>query len=237
MFPQLLRAVGYYTTNSEKEDYNVDMTGQVWDDSSVDAHWRNRPEGASFFAVFNFGVTHESRIRERPHTAVHDPSRVSIPAYHSDTPEVRQDWAQYYDCLTEMDIQVSVRLAELETAGLAEDTIVVYFGDHGVGLPRGKRSVMNAGLQIPLIVYVPPRFRDLVGSAFRAGAVSDELVGFVDLAPTMLSVAGVSPPTYMQGRAFLGPHRTPAPDYLYGFRDRMDERYDLVRGVRDRRYI
>lgn len=242
MFPQLLRAAGYYTTNNAKEDYNVEKPGRVWDESSNEAHWRNRPghggpEAAPFFAVFNLGITHESRIRQRPHRAVHDPAGVRVPAYHPDTPEVRRDWAQYYDRLTEMDAQVGERLAEIEAAGLAGDTIVVYFGDHGVGLPRGKRSLLNSGLRVPLIVYVPPRFRELAGDGYRAGESTAELAAFVDLAPTMLSLAGIPPPDHMHGRALLGPHRDPPAEYLYGFRGRMDERYDFVRGVRDHRYL
>ena len=237
LFPQLLREAGYYATNNAKEDYNVEKPGQVWDESSSDAHWRNRPDGAPFFAVFNFGISHESRIRQRPHEAVHDPAGVRVPAYHPDTPEVRRDWAQYYDRMTEMDRQVGARLAELEAAGLADETIVVYFGDHGVGLPRGKRSVLNSGLRVPLIIYVPPRFRALAGDAYTAGAATPHLAAFVDFAPTMLSLAGIRPPDHMQGHAMLGPYREPPPDYLHGFRGRMDERYDLVRAVRDDRYL
>ena len=242
MFPQLLRAAGYYTTNNAKEDYNVEKPGRVWDESSNEAHWRNRPGhggtgAAPFFAVFNLGITHESRIRQRPHEAVHDPAGVRVPAYHPDTPEVRRDWAQYYDRLTEMDAQVGERLAELEAAGLAGDTIVVYFGDHGVGLPRGKRSLLNSGLRVPLIVHVPPRFRELAGDGYRAGESTAELAAFVDLAPTMLSLAGIPPPDHMHGRALLGPYRDAPAEYLHGFRGRMDERYDFVRGVRDHRYL
>ena len=237
MFPQLLRADGYYTTNNAKEDYNLDQPGQVWDESSSEAHWRHRPAGAPFFAVFNFGATHESRIRQRPHVPLHDPAGVRVPAYHPDVPAVRQDWAQYYDRLTEMDARVGQHLAELESAGLAEDTIVMYFGDHGVGLPRGKRSLRNSGLRVPLVIYVPERFRALAGDGYRAGTATDELAAFVDLAPTTLSLAGIAPPDYMHGRALLGPHRGGPADYLYGFRDRMDERYDFVRGVRDARYL
>ncbi len=237
LFPQLLREAGYYATNNAKEDYNVIKPGQVWDESSNEAHYRNRPAGAPFFAVFNLGITHESSIRRRPHEAVHDPAGVRVPAYHPDTPEVRQDWAQYYDRMREMDAQVGERLAELDAAGLADDTIVVYFGDHGVGLPRGKRSVLDSGLRVPLIIYVPPRFRALAGDGYVSGADSEHLAAFVDLAPTMLSLAGVEPPGHMHGHALLGPYARPSPDYLHGFRGRMDERYDFARGARDRRWV
>jgi arylsulfatase A-like enzyme len=139
MFPVLLRAAGYYTSNNVKEDYNHPTPPGVWDDSSATAHWRKRREGQPFFAVFNLVTTHESQIRKRPHTPVHDPAQVRVPPYHPDTPEVRQDWAQYHDKMTEMDGEVAQRLRELDADGLAASTVVVYWGDHGIGLPRGKR--------------------------------------------------------------------------------------------------
>ena len=239
-FPQVLREAGYYVTNNSKEDYNLEKPGgqgAVWHESSREAHWRNRPEGAPFFAVFNFTVTHESQIRRRPHTQVHDPAGVRVPAYHPDTPEVRQDWAQYYDKLTEMDALVGERLAELEAAGLADDTIVFYWADHGPGLPRGKRTALQTGLHVPLIVSVPAKYRHLAPSDYEAGASTDRLVGFIDFAPTMLSLAGIEPPPHLQGRAFLGDFEAEPNEFLFGFSDRMDERYDLVRSVRDQRYL
>jgi uncharacterized sulfatase len=237
MYPQLLREAGYYCTNNSKEDYNLEKRGKVWDESSARAHWKNRPKGQPFFAVFNLGITHESQIRKRPHTFVHDRAKVRVPAYHPDIPEVREAWAQYYDHMTEMDAMAGKLLRELEQAGLADDTIVVYYGDHGPGLPRCKRSACNSGLQVPLIVYVPPKFKHLAPKDYSPGAKSDRLVQFVDLAPTVLSLVGVKPPEWMQGRAFMGPHEAAPNQYLYGFRGRMDERIDLVRSVTDGRYV
>ena len=239
-FPQYLREAGYYVTNNSKEDYNLEKPGgegAVWHESSRQAHWRNRPEGEPFFAVFNFTVTHESQIRRRPHTRVHDPAGVRVPAYHPDTPEVRQDWAQYYDKLTEMDALVGERLAELEAAGLADDTIVFYWGDHGPGLPRGKRAALQTGLHVPLIVSIPGKYRHLAPAEYVPGGDTDRLVGFIDFAPTMLSLAGIEPPAHFQGRAFLGAHEAEPNEVIFGFSDRMDERYDLVRSVRDKRYL
>ena len=127
MFPQFLREAGYYCSNNAKEDYyNLEKPGRVWDDSSARAHWRNRKPDQPFFAVFNSEKSHESKLRLRPHKQIHDPAKVRLPAYHPDTPEVRQDWAQYYDIVTEADGDAGKRLAELEQAGLAEDTIVFY---------------------------------------------------------------------------------------------------------------
>ena len=239
-FPQYLREAGYYVTNNSKEDYNLEKPGgegAVWHESSREAHWRNRPDGAPFFAVFNFTVTHESQIRRRPHTLVHDPAGVRVPAYHPDTPEVRQDWAQYYDKLTEMDALVGERLAEIEAAGLADDTIVFYWGDHGPGLPRGKRAALQTGLHVPLIVSIPRKYRHLASADYEPGGYTDRLVGFIDFAPTMLSLAGLEPPAHFQGRAFLGAHQAEPNEVIFGFSDRMDERYDLVRSVRDKRYV
>ena len=237
MFPQLLREAGYYTANNAKEDYNLEKPGRVWDDSSGKAHWRNRPEGAPFFAVFNFGETHESRIRKRPHEAVCDPAEVRVPAYHPDAPEVRRDWAQYYDQLTAMDRRVGEKLAELERDGLERDTIVFYFGDHGPGLPRCKRWPYDSGLRVPLIVRLPERWRHLAPEAYVPGGRSARLVSFVDLAPTVLSLVGLDPPPRMQGGAFMGPREAPPRTTLHGFRGRMDERCDLVRSVRNERWV
>ncbi len=239
-FPQLLREAGYYVTNNAKEDYNLEKPGgqgAVWHESSREAHWRNRPRGAPFFAVFNFTVTHESQIRRRPHTPVHDPAAVRVPAYHPDTPEVRQDWAQYHDKLTEMDALVGERLAELEAAGLVDDTIVFYWGDHGPGLPRSKRTALQTGLGVPLIVSIPAKYRHLAPADYEPGGSTDRLVGFVDFAPTTLSLAGIEPPAHYQGRAFLGVHEAEPNEVVFGFSDRMDERHDLVRSVRDQRYL
>lgn len=237
MYPQILRELGYYCSNNSKEDYNLDKPGSVWDDSSRNAHWRNRGEGQPFFAIFNFTISHESQIRTRPHTPIHDPSKVRVPAYHPDTPEVRRDWAQYYDKIQAMDTQVGEVLAQLEEDGLVEDTIIFYYGDHGSGMPRSKRWLYNSGLHVPLIVVVPEKWRHLAASDYSVGGTTDRLVSFVDLAPTLLSLAGSLPPRWMQGRAFMGQHEVTPSRYLFGFRGRMDERIDLLRSVRNHRYV
>ncbi|MGD9724626.1 MAG: sulfatase-like hydrolase/transferase [Pirellulales bacterium] len=237
MFPQLLRGAGYYCTNNAKEDYNLTQPGQVWDVSARKAHWRNRAAGQPFFAVFNSTKSHESQIRRRPYDAVHDPAGVRIPAYHPDTPAVRQDWAQYYDCVSEADADAGARLAELEAAGLAAETIVFYFADHGSGMPRNKRTPCDSGLHVPLVVYIPEKFARLRPADYVPGGTSDRLVSFVDFAPTVLSLAGVQPPEWLQGHAFLGRYAAPPQPFVYGYRDRMDERIDMVRSVTDGRYV
>ena len=237
MFPQYLREAGYYTSNNSKEDYNLVKPGKVWDESSPQAHWRKRAPGQPFFSVFNLTVTHESQIRKRPHAAVHDPATVRVPAYHPDTPETRQDWAQYHDKMTEMDGLAGKVLAQLKADGLEKDTIVFYWADHGVGLPRSKRWTYNSGLSVPLILYIPEKFRHLRPAEYATGGESGRLAGFVDFAATVLSLAGIQPPDHFQGHAFAGRYEAPPQPYLYGFRGRMDERYDMVRSVRDQRYV
>jgi len=237
MYPQFLRDAGYYCTNNSKEDYNLTKPGKVWDESSRKGHWKNRPADQPFFSIFNITTTHESQLRKRPHTLKHDMAKAPVPAYHPDTPEVRHDWAQYYDKVTEMDAQAGQRLKELEEAGLMDETIVFFYGDHGSGMPRSKRWPYNSGLHVAMIVYVPEKFKHLAPKEYETGGVSDRLVGFIDLAPTLLSLAGIQPPDWMQGHAAMGKHETLPQPYLFGFRGRMDERYDMVRSVRNQRYI
>ncbi len=235
--PQILRGAGYYCSNNNKTDYNVRFTGKVWDESSNKAHWRKREKDQPFFAVFNSTKSHESQIRKRPHQAITDPTKVRVPSYHPDTPEVRQDWAQYYDQVSQADADAGQHLAELEKSGLADDTIVFYFADHGSGMPRSKRWPCNSGLQVPMVVYFPPKWQHLAPKEYVAGGTSERLVSFVDLAPTILSVAGIQPPDWMQGHPFAGTFQSNPQPFLFGERGRMDERMDLVRSVTDGRFV
>ena len=239
MYPAYLRQLGYYCTNNSKEDYNLEKVGEVWNDGGRKAHWKNRPDGKPFFAIFNHTISHESQIRNKidPANRIHDPSKVRIPAYHPDTPEVRKDWAQYYDRITMMDKLVGENLREIEEAGLTNDTIVFYYGDHGSGMPRSKRWPYFSGLNVPLIVHVPEKFKHLAPPEYKTGVTSDRLVGFIDLAPTLLSIAGEKAPAHMQGHAFMGQNTAPAQKFSFGFRGRMDERYDMVRTVFDGRHV
>ncbi|OFY61002.1 MAG: sulfatase [Bacteroidetes bacterium RBG_19FT_COMBO_42_10] len=238
-YPEYLRKAGYYCTNNSKTDYNTPSINpaEIWDESSSRAHYKNRPEGKPFFAVFNIMTSHESSI----HTPIpaeklrHDPSKVVLPPYHPDTPEMRHDWAQYYDKIEDMDARVGQLLRELEESGLAENTIVMYYGDNGGVLARSKRYMYETGTQIPFIIRIPEKYKYLF-PADKPGDKVDRLINFVDLAPTLLSIAGIPVPDYMQGKAFLGDQKTADPEYVYMTRLRMDERYDHVRAVRDKRY-
>jgi arylsulfatase A-like enzyme len=237
LYPEYLSEAGYYCTNNSKEDYNVRQPAKLWNESSNKAHWKNRPEGQPFFAIFNSTKSHESQIRSRPHKPIADPAAMRVPAYHPDTPEVRRDWAQYYDKVSEADADAGRHLKEIEEAGLAADTIIFYYGDHGSGMPRSKRWPSNSGLQVPLVVYFPEKWRHLAPKEYQPGGKSDRMVCFSDLAPTVLSIVGIEPPAWMQGRAFAGQHQAKPREFLFGERGRMDERIDLVRSVTDGRYV
>ncbi len=235
-FPQYLRGTGYYCTNNSKTDYNMATPEGTWDESSKTAHYKNRKEGQPFFAVFNIGISHESSIHKSiPNDQLrHDPAKVILPPYHPDTPEMRHDWAQYYDKVEDMDTRVGELLKELEDAGLAENTIVAYYGDHGGVLARSKRFVYESGTRVPMIWRFPKKYQNLAPGA--NGSKIDRLVSFVDLAPTILSLTGIEIPEYMQGSAFLGDQQEKPRDYVHLFRGRMDERMDKVRAVRDKQY-
>ena len=234
-FPALLREAGYYTTNNAKTDYNapIDMAA-TWDESSNRAHWRNRPAGAPFFAIFNYMTTHESSMFTLTPGPT-DPGAVRIPEYLPDTPTQRTDRAHYLNQVERMDAQVGAALAELEAAGLAEDTIVFYYSDNGGVLPRSKRFCFDSGLRTALIARFPRRWRHLAPGG--AGSVYEAPVSGVDLGPTVLSLAGLDVPRRMHGVPFAGPRRrVRSREYAFGQRSRMDESYDLVRTVRDERF-
>lgn len=244
-FPAYLREAGYYCTNNSKTDYNFTSYSGTWDESSGKAHWEKRPQGKPFFAVFNYTNTHEGSIRATGDSYAkktarltddqrQDPDALELPPYYPDTPAVRNDWKKYFELITGLDYWVDDHLKALEEAGLADDTIVFFWSDHGVGLPRAKRWLYDSGTRVPLIVRIPPKFRR--AGQGSPGTVCDELVSSIDLGPTVLNLAGLPIPQNMQGRPFLGANLKPPRQYIYGVRDRMDERYDCLRSVRDKRF-
>ena len=233
-FPEFLRAAGYYCTNNTKTDYNTSTPfDHVWNENGRNAHWRHRAPGQPFFAVFNFEHSHESKQHKRE-PLITDPAKVKLPAYLPDTPTSRADLAQYYDNVSRADAAIGVVLKQLAEDGLADDTIVLYYSDNGGTLPRSKRFLWDNGTHVAMIAHFPEKFRALAPAA--PGTHSRELVNFVDLAPTVLSLAGLPRPAYFQGRAIAGATRQPAPPFTFTFRGRMDESYDLSRAVNDGRY-
>ncbi len=251
MFPGYLREAGYYCTNNGKEDYNLEKPEGTWDVSQGGnggapggyspkyGHWRNRKPGQPFFAVFNNMTTHESKIflSATNKNLQHDPAKARVPAFQPDIPEVRRDWAQYHDLLTAEDAQHEARLDELAADGLVDDTIIIVTSDHGCGMPRYKRFPYDSGLHVPMILVFPEKYRHLAPKDYVPGGKSDRLLNTMDLAPTMLSLAGIKPPAFYDGQAFAGVYQAPPRAYNFGFRGRMDERYDLMRSVRDKRYM
>ena len=240
-FPEYLRAAGYFTSNRAKTDYQFGVPFTIWDDLGATAHWRNRADPKQpFFSVFNLEITHESRIfpsspARKGKPLVTNLADLKVPPYYPDTPVVREELARMYDNIADMDGQVGEILKQLEDDGLAENTVVFYWSDHGDGVPRAKRSLYDSGLRVPLMIRWPKTLAS--GSGAVPGSVRDELVSFIDLAPTVLALAGVPIPTHLQGRVLVGPHAAPAPDLVFAARDRMDIEYDMMRSVRDRRFL
>ncbi|MDP4625217.1 MAG: sulfatase-like hydrolase/transferase [Akkermansiaceae bacterium] len=231
-YPEYLRDAGYHCTNPGKTDYNFEGNDKsYWDKGD----YKKRPDGKPFFAVFNFTESHESSLFEnKPGEPKRlKPEEINLPPYLPDLPEIRKDMARYHDRITDMDTRVGKVLEDLEEAGLADDTIVFYYADHGGILPRGKRYLEQTGVKVPLIIRVPEKFRHL--APFKPGDRVTEPVSFVDFAPTLLSLASLDEPEQMQGRPFLGDKRVePAADEMeFLFADRFDELYGMRRGLTD----
>ena len=228
-FSEYLRAAGYYCTNNVKTDYQFDPPLTAWDELSTEAHWRNRPDPEQpFFAVFNPTITHESGMwPEKCPEPTFDPAAMELPPYFPDTPKVRESMARMYTNIERADVILGEILQQLEEDGLAENTIVFHWSDHGP-LPRGKRWPYDSGVHVPMIVRWP--------GYLEAGSVSEQLVSTVDLAPTVLSLTGLEIPWHMQGQAFLGEKAATPREYVYLSRDRYDESYDMMRAVRDKRF-
>jgi arylsulfatase A-like enzyme len=228
-FPEYLRGAGYYCTNNEKQDYQFVPPVTVWDENGPAASFRNRPEGAPFFSVFNFFITHESQLTMRRDSLLVDSSKVSVPPIYPDTKIVRHDIARLFTNIEIMDRQVGELINMLKADGLYDNTIIFFYSDHGGALPWMKREILERGVHIPFIIRFP--------KAQKAGTINNELISSVDFAPTILSLAGIDIPAYMQGQAFLGIKKSKYPRrYVFAARDRMDTEYDRVRMVRDEHY-
>lgn len=243
MFPAYLREAGYYTTNNSKEDYNFIKPDNVWDESSKEAHWRNRQQGQPFFHVFNITTTHESRLHfsredmEKPTNT--DTSTVYVQPNHPQTPLYRYTNSFYRDKIQQMDKEVGAVIAELEADTLLENTFVFYFADHGGVLPGSKGYLYETGLHVPLVVHVPEKYRGWIEDVGVGNEVKG-FVSFIDFAPTVLQLAGVAIPEQYDGQPFLGKNiplsKVNQRDITYGYADRFDEKYDMVRSVRLGKY-
>jgi len=229
-FTEYLRAAGFYCTNNAKCDYQFYPPFTAWDENSNTADFSHRPAGMPFFSVYNHEVTHESRIwLNADHPMLADTGTISIPAYYPDITIVKKDIGRKYSNIEELDSQIGEWLERLEKEGLLDKTIIFFWSDHGGPLLRQKRAVGNTGLHVPLIVRFPDKR--------MAGTVNEDVVSLMDLGPTVLSLAGIQPPEYMQGKAFLGTYSDPVKrEANYGSADRFDEVYDFSRSVIDGRF-
>ena len=226
---EYLRANGYYCTNNDKTDYQFKLPITAWDECSNRAHWKNRPNGMQFFSIFNLMTTHESQVWDRANDPVTiRPEDVPVPPYFPDTPIIRRDIARVYNNITIMDREVGELIDEVKKDGLLEETIIIFYSDNGGPLPRGKRELYDTGLNVPMIIRFPGKK--------QAGTIVDDLISFVDIPPTIMSLAGIEPPEYMHGRAFLGKYKSEPREYIFAARDRMDSEYDVRRAVRDKRF-
>ncbi|MEX1089745.1 MAG: sulfatase, partial [Phycisphaeraceae bacterium] len=255
LFTHELRDAGYYVNWPTKRDFNFDPTPGWCDDCNQDIAVPDWPDASRagtlphkpFFLYSNFYVTHESTMWSKPfgndlgarHYRLqldhllkpgqrHEPATISVPAYLPDVSEVRQNLAWYYDALSIQDAQIGQVLDALAASPYADNTIVIYMTDHGRGLPREKRWCYDAGVHLPLIVR---------GPGIAPGTVDDAVVNWVDIAPTILSLAGADIPGHYQGQAFLGAAKATTPrQYAFAGRDRIDEAFDHVRVARDQRW-
>jgi N-sulfoglucosamine sulfohydrolase len=259
-YPELLRAAGYYTFTDRKLDYQFSGTRAgsgpftIWDAEGT-RDWQGRNNRQPFFGLINFQVTHESGVftplGNMPHSRIHlmmqlgrwwmldevesgvvKPESVTLEPYYPDTPTVRADIARHYDNIAHMDREVGQILRRLDEEGLADSTIVIWTTDHGDGLPRAKRELYDSGIKVPMVIRWPQAYRP---EGVAPGQIDHRLISFVDLAPTLLKLAGVTPPNYLQGHNFAAPN-APARQYIYASRDRIDEVPDRQRAVRDARF-
>ncbi len=259
MMSQVLREHGYYCTNNDKTDYQFKPPVTAWDESSLTAHWRHRPSAKPFFSVFNFGITHEGHVSgayRKQLMRYHSPDfpdlkdipprsekipeeewTLNIPAdqavppppYLPATPRSLKDIRRVYSNIVELDRQIGVIISQLEEDNLLDSTIVVFYSDHGGPLPRQKRLIYDSGIKVPMIIRYP-------GQAGK-GLYDDQLISFIDFAPTTFSFAGIHIPEYIQGQAFAGKYKPVGErDYIHAAADRLDAQVDMVRAVRDKRF-
>ena len=248
-FPKYLRDAGYYTTNNSKTDYNIENEGnfiaESWNESSPSAHW---PNGTPFFSVFNYMDSHQSRTMTRPfrwyqeHVENQLPEErkagtddIAMPPIYRDSPEMRVHMTRVYNSIALCDRNIGRRLDQLRDDGHMENTIVFCLADHGEGIPRGKCNSIGFGYRASFFIWFPERYRHL--APWGTVVVTDELVSFEDLAPTILSLAGLAIPGYMTGRAFLGDQRAEQPARIFSARNRLGETNDLCRSAMDGRFV
>ncbi len=230
--PALLREAGWFVTNAPapgtarngraltraKTHYNfAHDPAQMYDGND----WRKRAKGQPFFAQFQIAEPHRPfPVPEKfDEQALRD---IKLPPNYPDHPLMRRDWYAYLRSVEEVDRKVGRILAELEAEGVLQDTLVVFFGDNGRPMPWGKQWISVEGLRVPLIVRGP--------TVTEKGGVESRPVSMIDLAPTVLTLAGLPVPKWMEGRPILG---APFPDraVIFAARDRCGDAQDRIRAV------
>jgi arylsulfatase A-like enzyme len=229
-YTEYMREAGYYCTNNAKTDYQFNANVAHWDENGNQATWKNRPQGQPFFSIFNINTTHEGQIWMRKDSLEIQPGDIDMSRfpYLPDDPVIRQDLARMYTNIAIMDRETQALLDELEASGAADNTIVIWYSDNGGPIPRGKRSIYNTGTNVPFMVRFP--------AGYRKGETDRRLCLFIDIPATILSLAGIQPPEYMHGQAFLGPYAQAEREYICGARDRFDEVIDKCGFIQDHRY-
>jgi len=252
-FPYYLQKEGYYTSNNSKTDYNIaneeKFIKEAWNESSGKADWNNRKPGQPFFAVYNFMDSHQSRTMTERYTwyeehvlsLIEKNERIGdndfeIPPFYNNSPEMRKQFARVYNSIKLTDNKIGELLLQLEKDHLRDSTIIFFFADHGEGIPRGKTNGINLGYRVPFVVWIPEMYKHLSPWA-TSGTVTDELIDFTDLAPTLISLAGGNIPDHMKGRKIFGPNRSVPSNHLILNSDRSDNGPDLVRTVTDGKYV
>lgn len=245
MFPSYLRKAGYHTSNATKTDYNCFLDKTAWDvvEGKI-GEWRNRPDKRKpFFHVYTNAVTHEGKLQFKKNAVkevpVHNnPASVTIHPYHPDTELFRYTYATFYDRIQDSDTALGELIEMLKTDGELDNTFVFYFGDNGGSLPGTKGYTTEGGLQVPLVVYVPRKWREFL--PVKVGQRVDGFVSFMDLGPTLLHLAGITVPEGIDGTPFLGEDislkQLNDRDEVYGYGDRFDELYAFNRTVRKGRF-
>ncbi len=252
-FPYYLQQAGYYTSNNSKTDYNVagekEFIKEAWNESSGKAGWWDRKPGQPFFAVFNYNESHQSRTMTEtyewyvenvynkllPDEQIGD-NEFEMPPFYRDSPEMRKQFARVYNSIKLTDKRIGDLLSRLEKDKLKDSTIIFFYADHGEGMPRGKTNGINYGYRAPFIIWFPEMYKHLSPWG-TAGVVTDELVDFTDLAPTIISLAGAKIPEYLLGRPMLGKHRSKPIEHLFLSSDRSDNGIDMIRTVTDGKYV
>jgi len=238
LLPEYFKEQGYFTVNGGpkttvyhknlhhegrklgKTDYNF-----IWDPAIYDSNdWKDRTPGQPFFAQIQLrgGKYRNAKV---PNPV--DPSSVKLPPYYPDHPVLRRDWARYLNSVIYLDIEVGKILRRLEDEGIADNTAVFLWTDHGISHARGKQFLYDGGIHVPLIIRWP--------GMIKPGTVRNDLVSHIDIAATSLYMAGIAVPQYMQGRPLFGPDYK-VRDHIVAARDRCDETLDCIRCVRTKRY-